>query len=349
MPRGSKTSLERFSKASSETVEANIDQDRFLRKHFWGQKGPTILIGLNDVKELVEAARSISLKATRVLEGGRAILVLGGKGQKNVRLASILAPGVGKNKHSPKDVLEPSNFHRHMEVLANSPTSGSLLQRATGQYWIESKDIEMQWKQAHRHNDLNTMSVQISKNYYDGWVCQFDLGDLEGVMILDNDINRLNARWMKGKTSSCRVREWESGSESGDNDSGDEIPACGESHDGSKRDPPSYKVRFNGARQQFRPSTSSHGRLSRHAKTGKDDGDSLVYFKWLSKERQSDQNSKKNPHYKIETDPSDGQEGALKFLNEQCTIFEGSISGTWLGEDISFQGFKFSSQTRSYF
>ena len=293
---------------------------------------------------MIKAAQTLDLKTTRVLEGGRAILVIGGSENKHVKVASTLEHDMGMDKHSPKDMLDPSSLAKHREVDSSSPISGPILQRAKGQYIIESKDVEIQWR-AWKHRDLETMFLQISKNHYDGWVAQFELCSLRGVMILDTDVHRLNARWMKSKTGSCRVREWESDAESGDSDSGDEVPACGESHNGSKHAPPSYKVRFNvnGARQRFRPPTSSTGGSSRHVKPAKVDGNGMIYFKWLSKEPPWAENSG------IETDPSDGQEGALKFLNEECTVFEGSISGSWLGEDISFQGFKWSHKTESYF
>ena len=322
-----------FSTASSATIELNVDEDRFLQKYFLGQDGkpdrtktpePIVLVGLNDPMVTLEIKSDEILYRGIALRGSRNILVLGWSKERVLNVISILESRQGDDRYSAEQNLTPQDLARHQDILSTSLDSRISLPRgAVGHYTVRSTEIKAQAQ-------VEIMSLAVMKTNRDGWIAAFNFDVFGGFMILDTSVSRLNARWVKSKTSNCRVMEWESDSGVDHSDSEDELTVAAQKQVSVNENPSKSRLRATPARKQKRSLTSDSEKPPKRRKLCEKDHARLLFFRWYTVSQKGD----------VQVGVNETQRGRLEFLDGGCTKFEGTLSGSSLGHKVSFQGFK---------
>ena len=321
-------------------MELNIDQYRFLKKYFLGPDGkldrtktphPMVLVGLDDPVVLWDTDGIEELQMKIALQGSRNILVLGWSEEKVSSVVSILESRQGDDKYSPERNLAAKDLAKYQDTLSTSLDSGHSLPRgAEGHYRVRSTEIEALAQ-------INNMRLAIAKIDEQGWMAAFDFNVLEGLMILDTNIPRLDARWVKGKTSNCRVMEWESDSGSNQSDSEDELTVPAQKQDIVICNPLIPRLEASPSRKQKRSLTSPSEKPPKRRKICEKDYSRLLFFRWYTVDHKGS----------VQVGANGNQKGRLEFVDEGCTKFEGTLSGSSMGHKVSFQGFKLTHEVAS--
>ena len=316
-------------------MELEIDQDRFLQKYFLGPDGkpdrtktplPMVLVGLDEPTRVAlgDADRIGDLQMKTALQGSRNIVVLGWCEERVLITVSILESCQGDGRYSVEGNLTAKDLARYRDTLSTSVESGlSLPYGAVGHYIVRSTEIEAQ-------AEPESMHLAIMKTSKDGWMAAFNFEVLRGYMILDTTVSRLDARWVKSKTSNCRVIEWESDSGGDESDGEDELTVAAPKEDLNNGSPSIPRLKATPARKQKRSLTSPSEKPSKRRKIREEDHARLLFFRWYPIDRKGI----------AREGADDTQKGKLQFLDKGYTKFEGSFSGSFLGHKVSFQGFK---------
>lgn len=283
-----------------------------------------VLVGLDDPVVLWDNDGIDELQMKIGLQGSRNILVLGWSEERVSSAISILESRQGDDRYSPERNLAAKDLARYQNILATSVDPGHSLPRgAGGHYRVRSTEIEAQAQ-------IDTMRLAITKTSEQGWIAAFDLNVFEGFMILDSNTPRLDARWVKSKTSNCRVMEWESDSGGDQSDSEDEHTVPAQKQDIVNCSPSIPRLKAPPARKQKRSLTSPSEKPPKRKKICDKDHPRLLFFRWYAVDHKGS----------VQLGGNETQKGRLEFLDEGCTKFEGTLSGSSMGHKVSFQGFK---------